>query len=244
VEAEVRDRILADQKGPLVVQCTANVPYIGCYHEPNYWLLKDSSIYPLYISGDAWSKFRLGEQVSTWLEGIEEIHLHRVHFLEVMEGWDRYDDWDVRELENWHLDNYNVLNMITAVLTCHELPTPIWRCSVCKKDCRGLAKFLGYRGNGGIGIFLEDPVCDDCFHDTVRWCEGCCRYINVTGRGWCPHDTGDLDEDAVEHRLHLPDDQAEAFGLTGRQFLGPDGDAEGLRGVSIVIMQKGVDHVS
>ena len=231
MEAEVKDRILYnDQKGPFVIQCTANAPYIGCYHEPNYWVLKDSKIYPLYISGDAWTKFKLGDHVPPWAKGA-----HFIHFLEVMEEWDRYDDWDVKELESWHLDNYNVLNTITGVLAFHQLPTPIWSCSVCKNDCRGFARFLGYRGNGGIGVFLEDPICSDCFHNVIRWCNECCRYVKVTEDGLCPQDTAE-----VEHVLYPPDDQAEAFGMTGRQFLGPDGDAEGLQGVSIVIMQKGV----
>lgn len=237
MEAEVRDRLLKNPDGPFVLQCMANAPYDGCWHEPNYWLLKDKEVYPLYISGVAWTKFKFSRYDQPWFHGV-----YFTSFIKEMEDGlhDRYDEWEILDPDKWHFSNYNVLNSVTVLMTRHQLQPPLWECSECKNMCQGKAKFLSYVGNGGIGVFLKDPVCEECFQQ-IRWCETCSRYVKVDGVDVCPEEDEDSDlEKAEVHKLHPPDDQAIAFGLTGDRFLGPDGDVEGLEGVSVVIMQKGV----
>ena len=221
--------IFKDQKGPLVLRCSARAPYDGCWHEPNYWLLRDHKVYPLYISGDAWDRFEFAKYRPPWLHGV-----HFMSFLHAMEEMEnRYEDWDHFDPEDWELDNYNVLNSITVLLMQHQVPLPKWTCSVCSETCRGRPKFLGYRGNGGIGVFLEDPCCTKCFHE-IKWCEDC-GLVEPRECGVCPN----LEpQDDRGHVLHDVEDEAEQFGLTGRKFLGPYGDAEGLEGISIVVATK------
>lgn len=222
-------KVLEDPKGPYVMQCNARTPYSGCWHEPNCWLVKDHKVYPLYISGDAWKRFEFEKYRPPWLHGV-----HFMSFLHAMEEMeDRYDEWELIQPEDWELDNYNVLNSITVLLMQHQVPLPKWTCSICDEVCRGRAHFLGYQGNGGIGIFLEDPCCSSCFNE-IKWCERC-GYVKPDVLGFCPNIEDDEDQ---RHELYDASDEAEQFGLTGMRFLGPDGDAEGLEGVSIVIMQK------
>lgn len=224
MESELKT-MLEDPKGPLVFQCNARAPYSGCWNEPNYWLLKDQKIYPLYISGEAWDRFEFSKHEPPWMHGI-----HFMSFMHAMEEMgDLYDEWELIYPDEWDLDNYNVLNAITVLLMVHQVELPKWTCSICGGTCRGRAKFLGYRGNGGIGVLLENPCCSDCFYE-IKWCERC-GYVKADEV--CPNK-----EDEEGHELHDPSDEAEKFGLTGTRFLGPGGDAEGLEGVSIMTMQK------
>lgn len=229
MESEVRDRLMSDQKGPFALLCTALAPYDGCWHEPNYWLVKDHKVYPLYISGEAWDLFQFSNYDTPWMHGT-----HFMTFLRKMEESSRYEDWGLIEVEDWELDNYNILNSVTVIMMLHQVTSPKWKCGICWKTCRGRAKFLGYRGNGGVGVFLEDPCCSSCFSN-IKWCDTCCSTVSVDEYGNCPNDN---DDDGY-HELTNVEDEAEQFGLTGMKFLGPDGDAEGLEGVSIVVMTKG-----
>lgn len=227
---EMKDGILASPKGPMVLRCTSVTPYSGCWEEPNYWLLKDQKIYPLYISGRAWDWFEFAKYDPPWMHGV-----HFLSFLVRMEeGVNWYNEWETVDPEEWELTNYNVLNSITVLMMQHQQKLPTWYCDHCGNKCEGRAKFLSYHGNGGIGVMLEDPVCHECFY-TIRWCDDCMKYVEPVDEEAlvCPG----KDEDR-EHELSEPQDEAEGFGLTGDKFLGPDGDAEGLEGVCIVIAQK------
>jgi hypothetical protein len=169
--------------------------------------------------------------------------MHGVHFMDFLlhmeEGGDRYDDWEIQDPEDWRLDNYNVLNSITVLLMQHQVQLPKWQCDSCGEDCRGRAKFLSYRGNGGIGVYIDDPCCSTCFN-LIKWCNHCFSYVVPNESGACPNCSDpDSNHFGKEPRFSDPQDEAEGFGLTGTKFLGPDGDAEGLEGVSIVIMSKG-----
>lgn len=232
---EMKSRVLEDPKGPYALSCTSHAPYDGCFHEPNYWLVKNQKVCPLYISGESWSWFNFWNVNKPWMSGT-----HFLTFLEKMSSshaQGKYDDWEYIDLENWEFENYNVLNTITVILMQHQVPLPKWACTQCSEPCRGRAKFLSYRGNGGIGIFLEDPACSTCF-SKIRWCEVCEKQIVLEGEELdCPNG----DEKEI-HTLHPVEDEGENFGLTGEKFLEPNGDAEGLLGVAIVFMTKGAEN--
>jgi hypothetical protein len=245
-----------------IVECVSKAPYNGCWYEPNYWLLKGGDVFPLYISGTVAHDLGIdcSADKSPWLTAtsLEE-------WLVYMDSHDRYQDWEVINPEEWELKNYNVLNAVTAILVQHEVHTPKWDCDICKESCAGLAKFLGYRGNGGVGIMIEDPCCESCF-DSIRWCNSCYRYVKynkLDGEDIDEDDEDDEDsydeeghfnrnficenydpEESEKHELCRATDEAEKFGLTGDRFLGPDGDAEGLQGICIVIATKKPDPTS
>jgi hypothetical protein len=235
---EMKKELMSSRDKTVVLECTAIGPYDGCFHEPNYWLLKDRSIYPLFISGKAWDWFEFAKYDPPWMHDVPLLD-----FLDSMEETDRYNQWEIIDPEKWELTHYNVLNSTTVLMSQHQAPLPTWYCDRCGNKCTGRAKFLGYCGDGGIGIHLEDPVCDECFNK-IRWCDDCIRYVEPVNEGdeyndeeiyVCPNKDEDDDR---KHKLYEVEDEAIGFGLTGDKFL-LDGDADGLEGVAIVIMQKG-----
>jgi hypothetical protein len=232
---EIREAVKSE---PCILQCSANAPYDGCRYEPNYWLLKEGLVYPIYVSGRAYKWFDLNT-----CESPGSIIMHSTDvegFVQRMDDMGRgeYDDWEVFSIDDVS-PNPNALNAMTMILNTHEVDLPSWGCDICGQCCTGLVRWLGYTGNGGIGVTLTDPCCQQCF-DQLRWCDSCFRHVTAK---WdskkdelvCPE--YDLDDDE-KHELSEVVDEAESFGLTGYEFLGPDGDAEGLDGVSIVIAQK------
>ena len=222
------------EDGPLVLVCSSGHPYSGCFHEPNYWLFKDSIVYPLYISGHASAHFGYKHLDGDVDDIIEEL-MHGVdvvRFLGYMELHSEYSRWESTPPEEFEPD-YNRLNTITAILHHHKVDLPVWNCEMCENECTGVAKFLSYRGNGGVGIVLTDPVCDRCFYDR-RWCDECGEVVEPSD-DVCPNDNDDEDESG--HTLVPLTDCGKQFGLDGSSFLRP-GEADGIRGISVVITKK------
>lgn len=256
-----------------IIRCCANAPYSGCFSEPNYWLLKATSrIHPIYVSGEAYKWFGFDKMKNA--NEIVTAGVPLLTFCEKMEQdvgtYRRYEDHEI--LDVWDVDwNPNVLNsatMICMLLNGRDaddqgnLYLPRWECSICGEVCAGVARFLGYTGNGGVGIILKDPCCQQCF-SSIQFCGHCYKYVtpvvpkdeydnrdqialqNVDMERntddqelLCPN--CELDEDQ-EQELSEPEDCAVQFGLDGTKFLDPDGDEQGLEGISIVILRKGVD---
>ena len=243
---DLKETLMKEKHSELILTCTSHTPYDGCWHEPNYWVLTDHRVYPLYISGKIYGTWYNGDR-EPWLHGIPWMNF----LLEMERRQNEYDDWETFDPEEWELENYNVLNSITVILFIHEVTPPKWTCTICGEECRGRAKLLSYRGNGGIGVCMEDPCCDRCFYEH-KWCDTCNGYVRPTemveikdvngkfGGGRIPPQCPNAgDEDEGYHKLWDMTDEGAAFGLTGDKFLGPDGDVEGLQGVCIVIAQKG-----
>ena len=247
VNNEILD-IVKDLKddASLIIGCTAIGPYGGCFHEPNYWLFKERRIYPLYVSGPASKYFRYDEITGEPEEVVEELMkgLDADLFFNYMSYNEAYTDWETSEPELFSL-NYNLLNAVMALLHHHKVELPKWECTKCGEECTGIAKFLGYTGNGGIGVWVEDPVCEECFN-RLRWCSECFSTVEVSDYSeehecdLCPNDDiAGIDRyEKPTHELYPAEDVAVQFGLDGSRFL-RSGEAEGIRGVSIIIGHKG-----
>ena len=221
MNAELVER-LKGLTAPVVLRCTAVAPYEGCWEEPNHWLLKDRKFFPLYVSGIASQLFLLNS-VEAALRPISWDD-----FVDTMREYDdRYTEWDYENPGDRAPGN-NYLNAMTVLLHRHGVQSPKWNCVECSRDHQGVAHFLSYRGNGGVGIFLEMPVCDECF-DAQELCASC--YSGVDEEGYCESCDGCMG-------VCPPEDQAVEFGLDGSKFLAA-GESQGPPPV-IVIMSKGV----
>jgi hypothetical protein len=80
----------------------------------------------------------------------------------------------------------------------YEISLP-WVCSKCEKekhgagDCEQEPIFTGYRGNGGIGVFMEGALCYDCVQ------AGMCRRCEERGGDY----SETYDPDVAEHGWDL-----------------------------------------
>ena len=165
-------------------------------------------------------------------------------FYQYMRWSESYIEWEVSEPESVNL-NFNLLNAVTALLHQHKVELPTWDCTHCHEECTGIARFLGYKGNGGIGVWVEEPVCDECF-SKLRWCSECLETVEVNDYSdehecdLCPNDDiAGIDEyEKPSHKLYPAEDVAVQFGLDGFRFL-RSGEAEGIKGVSIMVGHKG-----
>lgn len=191
---------------PYILVCRASAPYSGCFWEYNYWLHKERKFYPLHISGYVLKLFT-NPDVSVEDYSLEKSGVREHTFLEWADSTNRYSDWSIEKIDECTVA-YNTLNSITALLHYHKLEGPPWDCSICKKTHTGMARFLGYKGNGGVGINLTDPCCDDCF-DSHAWCDECCSIVK-RATGSCPQCSGDLSDNK---------DEAEDFELDGSRTL-------------------------
>ncbi len=230
--------LLSGREDPAILYCKAHAPYDGCWWEPNYWLFKEGELFPIYVSGNAYKWFGLNQELTAY-----DVIMHGTiadAFVEVIEEnasgpYPAYDGWELEEIDE--IDpNPNNLNTMTVILGNHGLDGPVWQCHYCEEHHRGVAKFLGYEGNGGVGIWLSMPTCERCFGE-LRWCEGC-HFTVMPEDGKCPSfGCQDLDPQPPMHPLkEEEDDEAKKFGLDGSKFLAP-GEACGPPPV-IVIMKK------
>jgi hypothetical protein len=213
--------------GPMIVECNAIAPYPGCWHEPNYWVASWDLVIPLYVSGqlqkELCRELRAGPKIKEFIEWITGC------------PGNYYEDWEILETQKLS-PPYNLHNSIINQLQKWGCPPdllPYFHCDQCGAQSRGHARFLGYRGNGGVGIELTHPVCEECF-GKMEWCEDCGDTV-MPENGMCPgYDASD--EDGRHHHLSDLEDEGEKFGM------GPDAGvlehAEGPPPV-VVIWQKG-----
>ena len=66
IEDDVKTEI-GNRDGPIALYCSARSPYDGCWHEPNYWLVKEDEVFPLYISGRAFDWWFKRDDPHPWL---------------------------------------------------------------------------------------------------------------------------------------------------------------------------------
>jgi hypothetical protein len=224
---ELRDRATVESlrtiTEPRLVRCIAEMPYDGCWCEPNFWLWQDGFMRPLFVSGRLYDDLFKGRDLETILEGVS-----LDAFLEALRDRWCYEDFEILPTTVGVGNNW--LNTLTVLMARHGIEeTPVWTCKECGKDHSGVAAFLGYRGNGGIGINLESPCCRDCF-DAIQICPTCGRQVTwEEDQSQCPCCGPVEDPEPAE-------DQAVSFGLDGRRFLRP-GEEQGPPPV-IVIVQK------
>ena len=230
--------LFAEREEPAILSCRSHVPYDGCWWEPNYWLFKDGEVFPIYVSGKAYKWCGLDKEPTAY-----DVVMHGTildAFIEVMEQGDNYDTWELEDIDEVD-PNPNNMNTMTVILDHHGLKGPVWVCYYCGEPHVGIAKFLGAEGNGGVGIWLTNPCCDECF-SALRYCDRCYCTILPEEDGTCPSfGCQDLDEDEEPGELHPlnedEDDEAVKFGMDGRRFLA-DGEGAGPPPV-IFIMEKG-----
>lgn len=233
--------LLEGRTEPAILSCKAHVPHGGCWWEPNYFLFRGGEVFPIYVSGRAYSWCGFDK-----LHSASDIILHGTptsDFVEMMEQGDHYDTWELKEIDEIE-PNPNNMNTMTVILRHHELEGPVWSCDYCGESYRGIAKFLGSTGNGGAGIFLTNPCCAECF-SALRWCWRCYCTVTPNEDGSCPsYGCQDLDE-GEEPGVLRPldpneDDEAVRFGLDGRRFLA-DGEACGSPPVLVIMTKKSGD---
>jgi hypothetical protein len=204
-------------EGPKIISCTAHAPYSGCWHEPNYWLLYEDGIRPLYVTGSLYTALLPKEMEPS---RVPYLHFTLEEFCKAVDLY-YYNDFDIYDISEIDVSPNN-LNGITAILSVLGLKGPVWECDICDSKFTGIARFLGYHGNGGIGIVLTNPCCDDCFRN-LAFC-GQCGATDKAGY----NDLGELYCTRCESTAEVyplddeEDDNARAFGLTGSSFLGEE----------------------
>lgn len=209
------------------IECRAWCPRSGCTWEVNYFALKDGMVFPLFVSGRAVAGHRclfdleeptVGVPLDTFVDYYQELPRY-------------YDSWEHSSVDELDLEDFgdNLFNQVAVLLDHYGLQIPSYTCDQCGRSGRGIAHFLGARGNGGVGINLSDPCCPDCF-STLQYCDTCFGYVEPNERGDCPEQDGG-DE---EHKLYEMEDQAQLFGMDGSMLLpGSDG-----LGASFIVIQK------
>jgi hypothetical protein len=173
--------------------CSVVAPYDGCFHEPNAFLITPKNnvndfnseilVKPLYANGQGKKLIELKSK--------EEI-------IKLIENEKLEDDW--RTIDCFSTGNVNEpINKATPLHETYWVQALSaakenfgieldWVCEKCEKvhtyDECDAPQFTGYRGNGGVGVFMEGALCSDCIE------EGLCRHCGQDG--W-PHEHYDSD---------------------------------------------------
>lgn len=136
----------------------------------------DAVVWPLYASGQgvAVDVIRNFSELCEWLVNGE---------LPTDDGRQRRSRWERGFASSGSFDSFAVhpwepisgfspaehywASAVRMAEDKYSLALP-WCCEKCGKEQEGVGEsgaphFTGYRGNGGIGVFMEGALCDDCF---------------------------------------------------------------------------------
>jgi hypothetical protein len=202
------------------IQATVSSPYDGCMFEPNIFLVippehedydeDTDAVLPLYASGQGLGVdyLRTLDDICTWIEQGSLDDAYEMHS-------DHNSRTDGPHGKIWGgFDSFVVLN---ASLPINELPANEhywvaalkiaqeeweqqlqWHCDMCNNvyeydEYECVPHRTGYKGNGGIGVFMEGGICDECFR------EGVCVACDYSGMA----DHEMYDPQVVANSLHL-----------------------------------------
>jgi hypothetical protein len=202
-----------------------SAPYDGCFHEPNIWLVepdcdeKTEIVKPLYASGQGlgvdtvWCLGDLLEWVAEQnllpLWGKDDRVSPRCSQHRMLSPHGRFDSFEAHPGDTFANDlpptsHYWAHAVKTADSTWGiELE---WKCPECEEiikggtyECEPL--HTGYRGNGGVGVFMEDAMCYECVQ------KGFCQVCREQG-----YDSYEgYDRDIAENGWDLCEDHADAL---------------------------------
>jgi len=197
IEAEVEPELQAEDKEKQV-EIERRFPALP---EP-----PDSIVWPLYASGQgvAVDTIYTFTDLVDWLaEGQLPAESRQSRLTEDKSWFSRgsFDSFDVKPWGPISETNPAEHYWATAVKTAEDkwdISIP-WLCAKCDHEVEGTDEstcaphFTSYRGNGGIGVFMEGALCDDCFD------QGCCDV--------CRHGGGNDEEmydcDVADHGASL-----------------------------------------
>ena len=197
-------------------------PYDGCFHEPQIWLVepdcddKMETVKPLYASGHGigvdivWNFADL----VTWLsdQDLRAVLMQddrvsprcsRHHMLSPSGRFDSFEVHEGTELLN-DLGPHEHYWAHAASKASGEWGFDAkWKCEKCDQVIVGgeyecMPVFTGYRGNGGIGVFMEGAICQECADQGM--CDIC--------REHCDYQEA-YDPDVAEHGWNLCEDHTE-----------------------------------
>lgn len=185
-----------------LLRCRAQAPYEGCWYEQNFWMISGKGqIHPIYVSGKIGSD--LIKKLFNSMDDAVQTGIGTEVFVEWLRSnyWgDYYVDFDTFEPKDVDVP-YNIINLVRAVLRrfgaeSEDLPTE--QCAHCGEMIEdGPIRFGSYSGNGGVGIDLDDPHCNECF-GLLRYCNTCNDYVYLVsdpdGNLDCPNRVKALDE--------------------------------------------------
>ena len=154
----------------------------------------DSVVWPLYASGQgmAVDTIRSFADLVNWFANSSLPGDGRVSRL--AEGWWHHEGFEDLIVHKWGpvssmgpAEHY----WAKAVEVAGErwgIAIP-WLCEACGHETLGIGEggaphFTGYRGNGGIGVFMEGGLCSNCFDAGV--CEVCANHGGNDHEKYCP----------------------------------------------------------
>lgn len=205
-------------------------PYDGCFHEPNIWLVEPDCeettqvVKPLYASGQGLGVdlvFNLGDLLE-WLAeqsllplwGKDDRTSPRCSQHRMLSPSGRFDSFAVHPGDT-------LANELppTAHYWAHAVKTADsvwdieleWQCPECDEIIKGGLDecepvHTSYRGNGGVGVFMEGTMCYECSQKGL--CEVCKEHYSayegydkdVADNGWdlCEFHAEELFKGCVE----------------------------------------------
>lgn len=202
--------------------CVVNAPYDGCFHEPNVFLVcpegnkngfEGDLVKGLYATGQ-------GQGVCKLESKKEIIEMVRSEHVPNESSWKSIDSFTtgdaskpINEVTPVH-EHYWAQAILVASEE-HEISL-LWKCDKCNHEIEGdyyegRPTFTGYRGNGGIGVFMTGALCDDCVQNGL--CRKCGRDGDPTemydpdiaenGHCLCEQCTEELLDGAIKGEISL-----------------------------------------
>jgi hypothetical protein len=170
-------------------------PYSGCFHEPNIWLVtppgcdehdsinsnndseREQCIWPLYASGQG---IKTGEETAGHRAFIRV--LFWLADQQLCSTYGTFDSFSVSEMCSIS-DLAPTEHYWAAAIAVAEDEYQIsltWTCGCCDSEQQGRGEsygphFTSYRGNGGVGVFMEGAICDECLY------QGSCPACSARG---------------------------------------------------------------
>ncbi len=217
-EPELLDEAVALwKKGePFFLTGVVVAPYDGCFHEPQIWWVEPNcdepleTVKPLYASGQSLGVdivWCLGDLL-TWLaeQSLSPVLMQddrvspRCAEHHMLSPSGRFDSFEVHAgdtlLSDLPPSEHYWAHAAKTASSKWSLDLK-WQCGKCEQVIEGgeyecEPVFTGYRGNGGIGVFMEGVLCHDCAQ------QGMC---NLCAERYDYHEA--YDPDVAEYGWHL-----------------------------------------
>ena len=199
-------------------------PYEGCFSEPNIFLCTppncdlhdkmnyhdthgDRLVWRLYSSGQGMCVDCLISlsDIVMWLaeQSISDLATREgrdsEHAKEHYGAFDSFQLHDFGPIDELPASETYWAQAVRAAEKAYNVTLP-WTCVQCETVHEGTGEseqepiHTGYRGNGGVGVFMQGAICYECFN------KGLCVVCEETGYS-SPHDV--YSEEVVEYSLHL-----------------------------------------
>lgn len=207
---------LTDQN--MLITCVVSAPYDGCFYEPNIHLVdvvdahenSTELVLPLYASGQGLGTDIIQNfgELCQWIveESLMGIYAKddrvspRCSQHHMLSPHGKFDSFDVKPATTIVNDLNPAEHYWAHAVRVADDQWGIelkWRCEKCEQvitggqyECEPV--FTGYRGNGGVGVFMEGAICQECADQGM--CQICREHVG--------HSEG-YDPDVAEHGWHI-----------------------------------------